>query len=216
MAKRLYSYADSVFEEVTALARGCGAINLGSGTPDMSVPEPIQAAAKETIATGHNQCARVRGEMELRSAVAAHEARFYGQEIDPATEITTTNGVTEAMYAALHSVIDPGDEVNIFEPYYDCHVSGIQMAGGTNVCVAPMPMDTFYLNQNYGEQSARFTFCLRKETLAAVAQRLSKLARTDEGGWCEDQGAAASARSLILDPRSSAFVARKAGEVSAC
>ena len=111
IAERLRYHTDSVFEEVTALARRHEAVNLGSGTPNTPVPDAIQAAAAEAIAAGHNQYAPGRGEAVLRAAVAAHAARFYGQEIDPATEITITSGVTEALHAALFSFVDPGDEV---------------------------------------------------------------------------------------------------------
>jgi aspartate/methionine/tyrosine aminotransferase len=71
----------------------------------------------------------------LREAVAAHAARFYGQAVDPAAEVSITSGVTEAIHAALFSVVNPGDEVIVFEPFYDCYVPGIQMAGGTAVPV---------------------------------------------------------------------------------
>jgi aspartate/methionine/tyrosine aminotransferase len=134
-AKRLDSYTDSVFEEVTALARQYGAVNLGSGTPDMPVPDPLMAAVHEAMAAGHNQYTLVRGEAVLRAAVAAHAARFYGQEIDPSAEITVTSGVTEGLHAALLSLVEPGDEVIVFEPFYDCYVPSIQMAGGTPVAV---------------------------------------------------------------------------------
>jgi N-succinyldiaminopimelate aminotransferase len=135
MAKRLSSYTDSVFEEATALARRCDAVNLGSGTPDTPVPDCVKAAVEEAIAAGHNQYSPVQGEAVLRAAVAEHAARFYGQDIDPATEISITSGVTEALHAALFSFVDPGDEVIVFEPFYDCYVPSIQMAGGTPVAV---------------------------------------------------------------------------------
>jgi N-succinyldiaminopimelate aminotransferase len=134
-AKRLGSHKHSIFEEVTALARRYGAVNMGSGTPDMQTPNPLRAAVDEAIAAGHNQYAPVRGETILREAVAAHAARFYRQEIDPETEISITCGVTEALHSALLSFVDPGDEVIVFEPFYDCYVPGIRMAGGTPVPV---------------------------------------------------------------------------------
>jgi len=134
-AKRLACYTDSVFEEATALARRYGAVNLGSGTPDLPVPDSLKAAVAEAIAAERNQYAPVRGEAVLRAAVAAHAARFYGQEIDPATEISITSGVTEALHAALLSFVDPGDEVIVFEPFYDCYVPEIRMAGATPVAV---------------------------------------------------------------------------------
>jgi N-succinyldiaminopimelate aminotransferase len=135
MARRLASYTNSVFEETHELARRHDAVDLGSGIPDLSVPEPVRLAVTEAIAAGHNQYAPVRGEAVLRAAVAAHAARFYGQEVDPANEITITSGVTEAMHAALVSVVEPGDEVIVFEPFYDCYVPGIQLAGGIPVAV---------------------------------------------------------------------------------
>jgi N-succinyldiaminopimelate aminotransferase len=134
-AERLRTQRDSVFEEINALARRHDAVNLGSGTPDMPVPDAIQAAVEEAIAGGRNQYAPVRGEAVLRAAVAAHAARFYGQEIDPTTEITITSGVTEALHAAIFSFVDPGDEVIVFEPFYDCYVPCIQTAGGVPVAV---------------------------------------------------------------------------------
>ena len=76
MAKRLGSYAESVFEETQALARRYAAINLGSGTPDMPVPAALQTAVAEAMAAGGNQYAPLQGEMSLREAVAAHAARF--------------------------------------------------------------------------------------------------------------------------------------------
>jgi N-succinyldiaminopimelate aminotransferase len=135
MAERLRCQRPSVFEEMNALARRYDAVNLGSGTPDTAVPEPMRYALDEAIARGHNQYAPVQGEAVLRAAVAAHAARFYGQEIDPATEIAVTCGVTEAIHAVVFSFVNPGDEVVVFEPFYDCYVPAIQMAGGVPVAV---------------------------------------------------------------------------------
>jgi N-succinyldiaminopimelate aminotransferase len=134
-AERLCSQKDSVFEEANTLARRYGAVNLGSGTPDLPVPEALRAAVVEAIAAGHNQYAPVQGEAVLRAAVAGHAARFYGQAVDPATEVSITSGVTEALHAAVCSFVDPGDEVIVFEPFYDCYVPCIRMAGGIPVAV---------------------------------------------------------------------------------
>jgi N-succinyldiaminopimelate aminotransferase len=134
-AERLESHKDSVFEEIHALARRCGAVDLGSGTPDAPVPDALQAAVREAIAAGRNQYAPVRGEPALRAAVAAHAARFYGQSVDPAAEVSITSGVTEALHAAALSFIDPGDEVIVFEPFYDCYVPDVRTAGGVPVAV---------------------------------------------------------------------------------
>jgi N-succinyldiaminopimelate aminotransferase len=160
MAKRLHSYTDSVFEEATALAQRYDAVNLGSGTPDLLVPDAIRAAVDEAMAAGRNQYSPVRGEAALRAAVAAHAARFYGQEIDPATEISITSGVTEAIQAAVFSVVDPGDEVIVFEPFYDCYVPNIQMAGGT-----PVPVTLHAPSFRFDRQELRAAFSPRTKVL---------------------------------------------------
>jgi N-succinyldiaminopimelate aminotransferase len=153
MAKRLGAYTDSIFEEGHALAQRYDAVDLGSGIPDLPVPEPLQAAVQEGIVGGHNQYAPVRGETALRTAVAAHAARFYGQELDPATEITITSGVTEALHAAIFSIVDPGDEVIVFEPFYDCYVPLIQMAGGI-----PVPVTLHAPSFRFDPQELRAAF----------------------------------------------------------
>jgi N-succinyldiaminopimelate aminotransferase len=135
VAERLAGYRDSVFDEMEALARQYGAVNLGPGTPDIAVPAPLVTAAANAIANGRNQYSPIRGEMALREAIAAHARRFYGQQIDPETEVTVTSGVTEGMQAAIFSIIQPGDEVVVFEPFYDSYVPCIEMAGGVPVAV---------------------------------------------------------------------------------
>jgi aspartate/methionine/tyrosine aminotransferase len=145
MAHRLVGYTSSVFEDVSALARQYEAVNLGSGTPDLEVPEVMKDAAREAIAANRNQYAPVRGEPILRSAVAEHAARFHAQEVDPATEVCITSGVTEGIHAALLSCADPGDEVIVFEPYYDCYVPAIQRAGATPVAV-PLHEPSFHFD----------------------------------------------------------------------
>jgi N-succinyldiaminopimelate aminotransferase len=134
-AERLGSQKESVFEEANALARRYGAVNLGSGTPDLPLPDFLRSAIEEAIAGGHNQYAPVQGEPVLREAVAAHAARFYGQQVDPAAEVSITSGVTEALHSAVFSLVDPGDEVIVFEPCYDSYVPCVRMAGGVAVAV---------------------------------------------------------------------------------
>jgi N-succinyldiaminopimelate aminotransferase len=135
VAGRLCGQGPSVFEEMSALARRHGAVNLGPGTPDMPVPGPLRAAVAEALAAGHNQYSPVIGEAALREAVADHAARFYGQEIDPESEVSITSGVTEGLHAAVFSLVDPGDEVIVFEPFYNSYVPCIRLAGGVPVPV---------------------------------------------------------------------------------
>jgi N-succinyldiaminopimelate aminotransferase len=160
MAKRLGSYAESVFEETHALARHYAAINLGSGTPDMPVPEALQAAVAEAMAAGRNKYAPLQGEMCLREAVAAHAARFHGQQVDPAAEVMITSGVTEALHAALFSIVDPGDEVVVFEPFYDCYVPGIRLAGGT-----PVPVTLHAPSYRFDPDELRAAFSPRTKAI---------------------------------------------------
>jgi N-succinyldiaminopimelate aminotransferase len=135
MAERVRDFGTSVFAEITMLAQEHGAVNLGQGFPDFDGPDVIRQAAQEAIGAGHNQYAVSYGEAVLREAIAAHAARFYGQEIDPATEITVTSGATEALWCTAFAFIEPGDEVIVFEPFYDSYVPNARMAGGVPVAV---------------------------------------------------------------------------------
>jgi N-succinyldiaminopimelate aminotransferase len=159
-AKRLGSEKDSVFEEANALARRYGAVNLGSGTPDLPVPDCLRAALEEAVAGGHNQYAPVQGETVLRAAVAGHAARFYGQEVDPETEVSITSGVTEALHAAVFSFVDAGDEVIVFEPCYDSYVPCIRMAGGV-----PVPVTLRAPAFRFGPEELRSAFSPRTKAL---------------------------------------------------
>lgn len=135
MAERVRGYGVSVFAEMSALAREYGAVNLGQGFPDFEGPEEIKAAAAAAIADGHNQYAVSHGEAPLREAIADHALRFYQHRVNPATEITVTSGASEAIWCAAFALIEPGDEVIVFEPFFDTYVPNIQMAGGTVVPV---------------------------------------------------------------------------------
>jgi aspartate/methionine/tyrosine aminotransferase len=159
-ARRLGGVTDSIFEEMNALARRFGAVNLGAGTPDMPVPDGIRAAVDRAIADGSSQYSPVRGESVLRAAVAAHADRFYGQEIDPAAEITITNGATEAIHAAVFSFVDPGDEVVVFEPFYDCYVPCIRLAGGI-----PIPVTLHAPSFRFDPRELRSAFSSRTKAL---------------------------------------------------
>ncbi|MGH2542246.1 MAG: methionine aminotransferase [Ardenticatenaceae bacterium] len=135
MAQRLRGYAPSVFAEMSALAKQLGAVNLGQGFPDFDGPEAIKEAAQAAVAAGHNQYAVSAGEADLRAAIAEHAARFYHQEVDPATEITVTSGASEAIWCSAFAFIEPGDEVIVFEPCFDTYLPNIRMAGGVPVAI---------------------------------------------------------------------------------
>lgn len=119
----------TVFTEMSLLAQRTGAVNLGQGFPDVDGPEHFRELAVAALRAGRNQYPPLGGEPELRSAVAAHQARHYGIELDPATEVTVTTGATEALAAAVLALTEPGDEVVTLEPYYDSYAAAIALAG---------------------------------------------------------------------------------------
>lgn len=127
----------TIFEEMTTLAVRTGAINLGQGFPDEDGPAEIKAAAQAAIAEGANQYAPGKGILPLREAIAAHQQRFYGLAPDPETEIIVTTGATEAIAASLLALVEHGDEVLTFEPFYDSYGAMIGLAGATHV-TAPL------------------------------------------------------------------------------
>lgn len=115
---------------MSALAAEHGAINLGQGFPDTDGPAPILEAARRAIADGRNQYPPGRGVPELLEAIAEHQDRFYGLAVDPRTEVLVTVGATEAIACAVLALVQPGDEVVTFEPYYDSYAATIALAGG--------------------------------------------------------------------------------------
>ena len=120
----------TVFEEMSGLAREHGAINLGQGFPDDPGPEAIRAKAADVVMNGYNQYPPMAGLPELRQAVAQHYARTQGLDLDWASEVTITSGATEALAAAFFGLIQPGDEVVVFQPLYDAYLPLIRRAGG--------------------------------------------------------------------------------------
>jgi N-succinyldiaminopimelate aminotransferase len=120
----------TVFAEMSALAAATGAINLGQGFPDEDGPREVLEAARTAISAGMNQYPPGRGTPELREAVAAHQARFYGLAVDPATEVLVTAGATEAIAATLLALVEEGDEVVTLEPFYDAYGALISLARG--------------------------------------------------------------------------------------
>ena len=132
----------TIFAEMSALALATGSVNLGQGFPDGDGPREIAAAAAAAIMEGRgNQYPPGPGIPELRHAVAAHQQRWYGLDLNPDTEVLITAGATEAIAAALLALLEPGDEVIAFEPYYASYAACIAMAGATRVPVTLRPPD---------------------------------------------------------------------------
>lgn len=130
--------SSTIFAEMSALAVAKGAINLGQGFPDEDGPREVLDAAKRAIDDGLNQYPPGIGMPVLREAIAEHQRRFYGEAAaaDPDTEVLVTAGATEAIAAALLGLLEPGDEVVTFEPFYDSYGAMIALAGGRHVGVA--------------------------------------------------------------------------------
>src|SRR5215208_5381798 len=140
-ASRWQGFGTTIFTEMSALAERTGAINLGQGFPDEDGPAEVMDAAQRALRDGHNQYAPLPGVPALRDAIAAHQHRFYGIDVDPDREVQVTFGATEAIAAALLGICEPGDDVVCLEPYYDSYAAGIAMAGASRRPVTLRPPD---------------------------------------------------------------------------
>ncbi len=129
----------TIFTVMSALATRHGAINLGQGFPDTDGPEDVVRAAAEALLDGRNQYPPMTGLPELRQAVAAANARFYGLQVDPDTEVVVTSGATEALAASLMALLDPGDEVVLIEPLYDTYLPVVRLLGAVPRLVRLQP-----------------------------------------------------------------------------
>ena len=129
----------TVFAEMSGLAAQLGAINLGQGFPDDPGPEAVRAKAADAVLNGYNQYPPMTGLPELRQAVAAHYGRTQGLDLDWASEVTITSGATEALAVSFLGLIEPGDEVIVFQPFYDSYLPVIRRAGGVPRLVTLKP-----------------------------------------------------------------------------
>jgi N-succinyldiaminopimelate aminotransferase len=139
LTSRLQGFGVTVFAEMSALAERTGAINLGQGFPDEDGPAVMIDAAVKAMRDGRNQYPPGPGIPELRQAISAHQQRFYGLAYDPDTEVLVTAGATEAIAAAALALCEPGDEVVMFEPYYDSYAPAVAMAGARRRVVPLRP-----------------------------------------------------------------------------
>lgn len=126
---------ESVIREMSREAAQYGAVNLGQGFPDFSAPEDVKKKAMEAIANDHNQYAITWGVKEFREQIAKKTKRFWGLEIDPENEITVTCGSTEGMIATMLACIDKGEEVILFEPFYENYAPDVILSDAKPVYV---------------------------------------------------------------------------------
>ncbi|VAX39568.1 Aspartate aminotransferase [hydrothermal vent metagenome] len=129
IASRLRPFGTSIFAEITQLALEHKAVNLSQGFPDFDGPGFLKEAAREAVARGHNQYARTQGVPMLNEAIAKWHAQHGGRAVEPHAEITVTSGCTEALAACCLGLLEPGDEVVVFEPFYDAYLPDLAMAG---------------------------------------------------------------------------------------
>jgi N-succinyldiaminopimelate aminotransferase len=121
----------SIFAEMSNLASESGAINLGQGFPDTDGPQSLKDEAIAAIQDGRgNQYPPANGILPLRQGIAAHQQRFYGITLDPVTDVVVTTGASEALVATIMALVDTGDEVVVFEPWFDIYTAAISLAHG--------------------------------------------------------------------------------------
>ena len=130
LVARMAPFTSTIFAEMSALALRTGAINLGQGFPDTDGPESLLADVAANVTGGVNQYPPGIGVPALRTAVAEHQKRFWGLDVDPDTVLVTT-GATEAIASAVLALCGPGDEVVTFQPYYDSYAATIALSGAT-------------------------------------------------------------------------------------
>lgn len=191
----------TIFAEMSALAQRTGAANLGQGFPDEDGPEWIREIAAQAIMRGVNQYPPGPGIPKLRAAIATHQQRHYGIELDPATEVLVAAGATEAITAAVLALAGPGDEVATIEPFYDSHAAAIALAGATHTTVPLLPsrdahggfaLDLAALDTVVGDRTRLIIVntphnptgtvlaAQELEAIAAAAQRVDAIVITDE------------------------------------
>ena len=195
-ARRTAGFTESVIREMTRLALRCGAVNLAQGFPDFEAPDEVKEAAARAIAGGFNQYAITWGAKPFRDAIASRYHAAYGLEIDPESEITVCCGSTEGMIASLLATTDPGDEIIIFEPYYENYGPDADLCSARRVYVRLHPPDwrfdpaelrrafsrrtkALILNTPHNPAGKVFTR-LEMDEIAALCQEFDTLCITDE------------------------------------
>jgi aspartate/methionine/tyrosine aminotransferase len=154
------SFTESVIRDMTRLANRYDAINLGQGFPDFPAPDEVKEAARKAIADDHNQYPITWGVPAFREAITAAYQRDHGMPVDPETEICVTCGSTEAMIAAMLGVLDPGDEVLTFEPFYENYSPDSILTGAVPRLVSLRPPDW-----TFDEAELRATFTARTRAI---------------------------------------------------
>jgi N-succinyldiaminopimelate aminotransferase len=140
ISKKLQPFGTTIFAEMTHLAQEHQAINLSQGFPDFEGPREILEAAVQALRSGENQYARSLGHPELVRAIAHHQKLYYDIGLDPMSQVIVFSGATEGIASSMLGLLDPGDEVILFEPYYDSYPACAALAGATaRYCTLHLP-----------------------------------------------------------------------------
>jgi N-succinyldiaminopimelate aminotransferase len=159
LVERMRAHTSTIFAEMSALALRTGAINLGQGFPDTDGPASLLDDAAANIKAGINQYPPGIGVPELRTAVAEHQRRFYGLDVDP-DDVLVTTGATEAIASAVLALCEPGDEVVTFQPYYDSYAATIALA---NAVIRPVPLRPSGTSFTFDPDELRSAFSARTQ-----------------------------------------------------
>jgi len=195
-SQRTMRFTESVIREMTRLAAQHKAVNLAQGFPDFAAPEILKAAARDAITADVNQYAITWGAKPFRDAIVGKYKRTYNLDIDPEREITVCCGATEGMMAALMAVTNPGDEVVIFEPYYENYGPDTLLCGADRKFVKMRPPDWRFepdeLRKAFSPNTKAIVLCspnnptgrvfdrAELEYIASLCQEFDALAITDE------------------------------------
>lgn len=145
LISKLPNVGTTIFTRMSQLAMDAGALNLSQGFPDFDGPQALRDAVGRHIAAGHNQYAPMTGLPALREQVAAKIARSYGRMVSADTEVTIVPGATQGIFCAIQALIQPGDEVIVFDPSYDSYEPSVELAGGRCVHV-PLALPNFSID----------------------------------------------------------------------
>src|SRR2546430_15278628 len=154
-AHRTHGFTESVIRAMTRLANEHGAINLAQGFPNFPAPGVLKEAAARAVCDDINQYAITWGAQRLRRALARKYAEWYGMNVDPETQVTVTCGSTEAMASVLLATIDPGQEVVVFEPFYENYGPDTILCGAQPVLVPLNPEEPLDLDRGKAAFSSR-------------------------------------------------------------
>jgi N-succinyldiaminopimelate aminotransferase len=184
LVSRMAPHSTSIFGEMSKLALELNAINLGQGFPDTDGPQVLKDAVARAITEGRgNQYPPVHGVPALRSAIADHQERFYGISLNLDTDVVVTTGASEALAASMLALVEPGDEVILFEPWFDVYEAIVDLAHGVRVGV---PMNSNGLRPNLEKLTAAITTRTRVILLNSPHNPTGTVFTRDELQWVAD------------------------------